>query len=77
MLCARAMIISGLERQTQKSVALGSVQLNIFKGMVLRDLCIYDGQNTLLKLKEASCSFLIWPIFKKDFDPFCNKKNEP
>ncbi|MDP2940996.1 MAG: DUF3971 domain-containing protein, partial [Candidatus Omnitrophota bacterium] len=44
---------------------LGSIQLNVFKGLVLRNLRIYGAEGDILSLKEASCTFLIWPIFKK------------
>ncbi len=61
----KAMIVSGLQAQTRKEVSLGSLQLNVFKGLVLRNLRIYDAQGDILSLKEASCTFLFWPVFKK------------
>ncbi|OGX16031.1 MAG: hypothetical protein A2166_05300 [Omnitrophica WOR_2 bacterium RBG_13_41_10] len=54
-----------LQEQTNKTVELESLQLNIFKGLVLRGLEIYDDKQTFLKLKEADCGFLIFPFFKK------------
>ena len=59
------LIVNGLQEQMQKKVSLESVQFNIFKGLVLRNLTIYDNEKTIISLKEASCTFLILPIFKK------------
>lgn len=61
----RLLIIKTIEDLTQKNVALQSVQFSIFRGLVLRDLIIYDDTNTIVSLKEGSCSFFISPIFKK------------
>jgi hypothetical protein len=60
-----SLIIKTIEESIQKKVALQSVQFNIFRGLVLRDLIIYDDTNTIISLKEGSCSFFILPIFKK------------
>ncbi|MDP2913724.1 MAG: DUF748 domain-containing protein [Candidatus Omnitrophota bacterium] len=62
----KALIVGGLEEATQKKVILGSVSLNIFKGLVLRDLIIYDGNVAIFNAKETSCVFLILPVFKKE-----------
>ena len=61
----KSIIISTLTQQTRKDVSLGSVEFNIFKGLVLRDLVIADGQNVILSTKEANCGVFIWPILKK------------
>jgi len=61
----KSLIIKGVEDQTGKKVTLGSVQFNIFKGLVLRDLVVYDNDKALISLEEGSCLFLIPPIFKK------------
>ncbi len=61
----KSFIVSALEGQTQKKVSLESVQLNLLKGLVLRNLNVYDGQTRIIGLKEASCAFLILPVFKE------------
>ncbi len=40
-----------------------AVQFNIFKGLVLRKLAIYDGSKAIINLKEASCRFNILTLF--------------
>ncbi len=61
----KSLIIKALQEQTQKKVTLGSLQFNIFKGLVLKNLAIADAEKTIISVEEASCSFLIWPFFKK------------
>lgn len=62
----KSLIVQGLEGATQERVSLGSVQFNIFKGLVLRDLTINEGPKALIRIKEGSCTFLFFPIFKKN-----------
>ncbi|MFA5145382.1 MAG: AsmA family protein [Candidatus Omnitrophota bacterium] len=59
------LIVSSLQEKTGKKVSIGSLRLNIFKGLVLKDLAVYDDKGPIMKLKEGSCTFLIWPFFKK------------
>jgi hypothetical protein len=59
------LIVRAIENQTQKKVTLGSLKINIFKGLVLKDLNIYDGDKPIIKVKEASCIFLVWGFFQK------------
>lgn len=61
----KSLIVTQLQDLTGKKVRLQTLQFNIFKGLVLRDLTIYDDEKTYLELKEGSCTFIIWPIFKK------------
>ena len=61
----KSLIINGLQETTGKQVSLGSLRFSIFKGLVLKELKVYDGRRTILSLKEGSCVFLIQPIFKK------------
>ena len=61
----KTLIIQNIEKQTGKKAGLESVQFNIFKGLVLTNLNLYDGQKKLIGIKEASCSFLILPILKE------------
>lgn len=61
----KSLIIDAIEEQTNKKVGLESVSINIFKGLVLRNLKIYDEQETYISLKEADCTVLFLPVFKK------------
>ncbi|MFA4842718.1 MAG: hypothetical protein WC658_02670, partial [Candidatus Omnitrophota bacterium] len=58
-------IITGIEQETQKKVSLEALKFSIFKGLVLEKIKIYDDTSTVVSAEEASCIFLIWPIFKK------------
>lgn len=73
----KALIVEGLEESTGKKVILGSVTFNIFKGLVLRNLIIYDGNVAILNSKEASAALLIWPVFKKQIIVPALKINSP
>ncbi|KPK98360.1 MAG: hypothetical protein AMJ95_04615 [Omnitrophica WOR_2 bacterium SM23_72] len=61
----KSLVIKTLQQKTQKNVSLTSLQFNIFKGLVLRDLSIYDDKTQILHLEEGSCTFLILPLLKK------------
>ncbi|MCK9604238.1 MAG: DUF748 domain-containing protein, partial [Candidatus Omnitrophica bacterium] len=61
----KSLVIKSLQEATQKKVSLDSVEINIFKGLVLKNLKLYDGTRTLLSLKEGSCVFILPLIFKK------------
>ncbi|MCX5714273.1 MAG: DUF3971 domain-containing protein [Candidatus Omnitrophica bacterium] len=61
----KQLIIQGIQDQTSKKVSLDSVRFNIFKGLVFNNLILYGQDKAILSLKEGSCSFLIWPFFKK------------
>ncbi len=61
----QSLVVSGLSQQTGKNVTLKSLEFNIFKGLILHDLVIADGQQVLLSTRQATCTVFIWPIFKK------------
>lgn len=61
----KTLIIEKLEGYTQRKVSLEEVKFNIFKGLVVRNLAIYDGKEMLFSLEEGSCAFLIQPFFRK------------
>ena len=61
----KSLIIQGLEEQTRKKVSLGSLQFNLFKGLVLKDFAIKDTDKDIISIKEADCTFLVWPFFKR------------
>lgn len=61
----KSLIITSLVKQTGKDVSLKSVELSLFRGLILRDLVISDTQNVILSTRLASASIFIWPVFKK------------
>ncbi|MFH0791053.1 MAG: AsmA family protein [Candidatus Omnitrophota bacterium] len=64
----KSLIITALEQQIHLPVKLESLEFNIFKGLILRNLSIgtlSDGARPILSLQECSCSFLPLPFFKK------------
>jgi len=52
----RAAIVKGLEETTGKKVSLGDVRLDLFKGLVLKDLIIRDDPNAVINVREARCA---------------------
>ena len=54
---ARSFIIKAIEESTQKKASLSSVKINIFKGIVLRGLIIYDQKEEIVNIKEASAGY--------------------
>lgn len=61
----KSLIIQNLENYTGKKASLESVRFSLLKGLILQNLTLSDGQKTLISVKEASCVFLILPIFKE------------
>jgi uncharacterized protein involved in outer membrane biogenesis len=61
----KTLIIKGIADATGKKVSLGELKFNLFKGLVLTDLKVYDDTQVLVSLKEGSCVFFILPLFKK------------
>jgi len=61
----KSMIVASIEKQTGKKVILKSLEFNIFKGFVLRDLVILDNQQVLLSARQTNCVVFFWPIFRK------------
>ncbi|QAT16521.1 hypothetical protein BU251_01645 [Candidatus Velamenicoccus archaeovorus] len=64
----RQKIVQGLSDFTASKVTLGGLRLNLLKGLVLKDLVIYDKdtpQQRLAEIKELSAGFLILPSFKE------------
>jgi len=62
----KELIVKSLEEATGKKVVLGSVRFNIFRGIILKDLIVYDGNRAIINSKSASCVFLIHPLLKKE-----------
>lgn len=61
----KSLIIKSIEEQIDSRVTLGSLRVNIFKGLVLKDLNVYKGETALLKAKEVSCIFIPWSLVEK------------
>ncbi len=61
----KSLVIQSLQEQTHKNVSLVSLRFNLFKGLVLRDLALYDGEIEIAHLKESSCTFLLLPLLKE------------
>ncbi|MFA5286887.1 MAG: DUF3971 domain-containing protein [Candidatus Omnitrophota bacterium] len=61
----KGLIVKAIENQTQKKVTLGSLRINIFKGLVFKDLNIYDKDAEIIKVKEAYCVFWVWGLIQK------------
>jgi len=49
----KSLIIKGIQEATGKKVNLDSVQFNIFKGLVIKNLVISDGAKAIISLKEG------------------------
>ena len=61
----KSLIIQNLQEATHKKVKLQSLQFNIFKGLVFKNLILYDDRETILDVREGSCNFLVLPLLKK------------
>jgi len=62
---AKALIIRAIEENTQKKVSLKTVEIDIFRGLVLKNLNLYDNNKIVVSLKQASCGILILPLINK------------
>ncbi len=62
----KAFLIREMEAATGKKVAVASVNFNIFKGLVLRDLLIYENNIAIISAKEVSATVLIPPLFRRE-----------
>lgn len=61
----KSLLIESLSKQTHKQVSIDSLRFNILKGLVVKNLQIFDDSGNLVKFQEASCTFLIVPFLKK------------
>jgi len=61
----KSLIINNLQQATNRKVSLGALQFSIFKGLIFKDLNIYQGEKSIVNLKEASCTFLILPLLQR------------
>ena len=64
----KAKITTGLSDLTSGKVSMEKISFNLFKGVVITDLVLFEKDNPGVKLcsvKEASATFLILPFFKE------------
>ena len=73
---AKSMIIEAIEDSLGREVSLGSLRLNILKGIMLDELVIFDEdkESVFLKIKQISFGWLVLPSIKKKqiIIPFVN-----
>ena len=62
----KSLIVNALEEATGKKVILGSVRFNILRGIVLKDLIVYDGNKAIINAKSVTCAFLMHPLLNKE-----------
>jgi hypothetical protein len=60
-----SLIISSIEKQTGARATLRSLEFNIFKGLVLKDLAISQQEKVIFSVREVNCSVFILPIFNR------------
>ena len=75
----KAFITEALEQTLSRKVTLGDISYHLFKGIVLKDLTIFEKGQTdtehlnekgqakekFLKVKEVSFTFLLFPLLRK------------
>ncbi len=61
----KSALIEGFELATGKRIELSSAKLDLFKGLVIKDLAILDNDLWVITAKGASARFLVIPLFKK------------
>ncbi len=61
----KKLVVDIIEENTGKRATLDSVKVNIFKGLVIKNLNIYEGQEKVISVKEASCIFWVWGLIQK------------
>lgn len=72
----KTLILETIEKETGKNASLKDIKFNIFRGLILSGLTLYDDTREIISIKEASCGFLILPIIKerKIIIPYLNLK---
>jgi uncharacterized protein involved in outer membrane biogenesis len=58
-------LASEIKKATNREVTIGTVSFNIFKGLVVKDMVLFEFARPCLTIKEVSCNFLIPSLFKK------------
>ena len=70
-------VVENLSCATGKNVSLSGAKLDIFRGLVLKDLIIFDEKLKIVASKDVSASFLITPLFKKQIIITVLRLNSP
>ena len=58
-------VVGELERATGKKILIEAIRFNLFKGLVLEDLVIYDRNEIFVWAKSVSCGIPLSPLFEK------------
>lgn len=65
----KSLFVETIKTQTNREVSLESMHYNIFKGIIIKNLTIYDnaqyGKREFLNIEKISFNFLYFPIFKE------------
>jgi hypothetical protein len=61
----KSALIEGFELATGKKMELSDARLDIFRGLVIKDIAILDNDLWVVTAKEARARFLVIPLFKK------------
>lgn len=61
----KSAVIEGFEAATGKKLEMSSAKLDIFKGLVMKDVAVLDNDLWVVTAQEANARFLIIPLFKK------------
>ena len=62
----KAALIEGLEKSTGKEVEIASAKLDLFRGLVIKELCISDKNSAIVYAKDIRCRFLAIPVLRKE-----------
>lgn len=62
----KSALLDVLTQATGKTVSISSAKIDIFRGIVIKDLVISDGETKILSCKDVSSRFLIMPVFRKE-----------
>ncbi len=61
----KSLIINSAQELTGKKVSCDEVKISIFKGLVVRNFNLYDNKKVILSIKEVNCTFLFFPLVKR------------
>jgi hypothetical protein len=61
----KSALVEGFELATGKKIEMSGAKLDLFRGLVIKDLAILDNDLWVVTAKEASSRFLIVPLFRK------------
>ena len=61
----KSTLTDSIEKASGFSVRLEKIRFSIFKGLVLEEFSLSDGQAPVLKAAEVQCSFLLAPLIRR------------